>query len=34
MFDMHVTVMVTGPGPGQGHQAISINMISRSRRKH
>ena len=32
MFDMYVIVMVTGPG--QGHQAISINMIWRSKKKH
>ena len=29
---MYVIVTVTGPGPG--HQAISINMISRSKKKH
>lgn len=30
MFDMYVIVT----GPGQGHQAISINMILRSKKKH
>ena len=35
MFDMYVNnVMVMVTGPGLGHQAISINMISRSKKKH